>query len=185
MTWRESIVRLGQRRVFVARITFPAGARRLQDHEAAHAGLHLVAAAPANNPRPHRRLASRGECMPMRLAIDSHALPVLRLDLGAGAFHLLVAPQKVLAEREAEAFDFFAEMLLRQHVDRVLDRVGRDDFAVVRIGVGAGKIAGQKRRDIHFFDRVRRAVAQNLQHPDASLAVAIFEQLHAGIAAPL
>src|SRR4051812_7083293 len=110
----------------------------------------------------------------MRMMI--YTLPVFRRDVDVGAFDLLIATQKMLRHRESEALDFFSEMFLREHVDGVLDRVRRDDLAVIRGGVSSGEIASEQRGDIDFLDRVLRSIAQDFHYAHARFAVSIRDQ---------
>ena len=66
----------------------------------------------------------------------------------------------MFAQAERETFDLFAEMFFRQDVDRVLDRVGRDDFGVVARARCRRKSKSplQHRRDVDLLDRVDLAV---------------------------
>src|ERR1700738_2416881 len=91
--------------------------------------------------------------------------------------NLRIALEKMIAEQNREALKLLTEMLFREHVDRVLDRVGRHNLAVVAGSVRGSEIAIEQRRNFDLLDPMDRAVTQNLQDADAHLAITMSDKL--------
>jgi hypothetical protein len=94
----------------------------------------------------------------MGLSVDCQPFPGALRDFDFGDAHLLVTGQEMFGQDQAEAFDLRGQMLARENVDRVLDRVGRDDLCVVAGGVGGFKIALQPRGDFQVLEGVDRTI---------------------------
>src|SRR5207237_2612156 len=101
-----------------------------------------------NDTGKHFCVASGSKRVRMRLAIDLHPAPVPLADVDVGRANLFVTLEKMLAERDGKRLDFFPEFFLGQHIDRVLDRVGWDDFSVVAFGVRRFEIALEHGSDV-------------------------------------
>ena len=82
-------------------------------------------------------------------------------------------------QRDCEPLRFPAQRVLRQHVDGVLHRVREDDLRVVTGSVRGIEITAQPHGHVEFLERVRGAVAQDLEHAHAGLAVLVVDQFRA------
>ena len=82
-----------------------------------------------------RLLAVLVERVRVRLAVDVHARPAVRHDVGVHRVDVPVAADEVLAQDGPEQLGRRHGVLAGRDVDSILDRVGRDHHTVVRLGV--------------------------------------------------
>lgn len=114
------------------------------------------------------------EAVGVRLAVDGHALPVVGDDLDMGSVDVAVLLDEVRAQKGGEVFRGCDGVLLGKQVDGVLDGVGRDNDAVVGLGVGGLDVTLEQTADGHFSNSLdtSRLVAVDLVDSDIVLAVA-------------
>ena len=115
--------------------------------------------------------------MRMRLAIDRHSAPIAFADVDVGGADLFVFFQKMFGQRYRERLDLIAELFFRENVDRVLDRVCRNDLRIVPGGVGRFEIALEQCSDFDLHDRLSIFIAEDLGHAHARLAITMGNEL--------
>ena len=139
--------------------------------------MALIAAA-----REQAREAASGvalrEGMRVSRAGDRHAAPFPLFELDLHARDVRVASAQVVRHDERERLDVVAEMLVGEHADRILERIRRDDLRVVAPGEARLEVALEEHAGRDVANGVNVAVAQDLEHPDAALSIAMRGKLH-------
>ena len=84
----------------------------------------------------------------------------------------------MLPQRQAEILGFRSQLFAGEGIDGVLHRVGRDDQAVLRAGVGGVEVAPQHHGDFKLLEAVLRARAGDFHDADLGFAVMVVCQFH-------
>ena len=170
------VVRFRQRGEFVLGIVLEAGSRRLQKQQILHARLHPRLVRVGRDPHRWPRARRVREAVRMRRAVDFETITDAFPGLDRNAAHLRVLFQEMPCQRHGEPLGLLAEQVFRQHVHGVLHRVGEDHPGVVARGVRRVEVAAQPHGHFEFLERVRRAIAQDLEHAHARFAVLMVDQ---------
>lgn len=136
----NAVVGLGESGEFIAPEAVEGGAGALQDQEASDRGLDVDARAGNIDLDVAGLVAVAEEGVRMRLAVDGHARPAVGDDADVRDGDVGVAGEEVLAEDGAKELWRIDGVLLGGDVDGVLDRVGRNDAAVVGLGVAVVRL---------------------------------------------
>ena len=90
--------------------------------------------------------------MRMRFSLDLHSTPVALADLDSRCTNLFVFGQEMFGEPDGKQFDFVGQLFVRENIDRILDRVRRNDLCVVAAGVRRFEIALEHCCDVNLLD---------------------------------
>src|SRR4051794_32815204 len=114
----------------------------------------------------------------MRLAAEAEPAPFGFVRSDRYRRDLRIAIEIFLRQHQAKILGAEPGVLPGDHVDDVLDRVGRDRGGIVGVCIGTGEIALDHRLDVELADLVPLAVAMDTHHADAALAVSVLDQRH-------
>ena len=118
------------------------------------------------------------KAMGMRLAANLHTLPDPLGQIHVHPGDVAIFHQKVVRDPQGEGLIVFRQEILGEHVDGVLDGIGRNHRRIVRPEVGSGKPTVQQAAHREFLDRVTVGGAEHLEDADTLLAVSVFCEDH-------
>ncbi len=84
----------------------------------------------------------------------------------------------MIAQPHAKFPGLPAQKALRQNMDRVFHRIGRNHQAIVAAGVGGRKPALQHDGDGEFLDGMAASPAGDFHHADTGFAIRIAQKFH-------
>ncbi len=156
----EPVGGVGKRCKPVANEAREGRARRLEQEQAVNSRIDGNSRARCLYRARARFTATAKERVRMRAAADVDSLEWLLGDPDGRALDLRVLFEKMRRKRRCEFLDRFERMFLGQSVCDVFHGVGRDDQAVVTVGIRRCKIAGQLDSDRELAHLVTIAQAR-------------------------